>query len=89
MSTYRDNCKFNRTYAKLHLALTTSQLLQRPEMIDWASAEPEEAAKMLREIRNNPESAQKRAMMGKAFMEEHFSIATFKKSIDAFLDGKL
>ena len=37
MSTYRENCKFNRTYARLHLALTTSQLLQKPEMIDRAA----------------------------------------------------
>ena len=41
-SIYRENCKFNRTYAKLHLGLMTSQLLQRPGMIDRAARKKHE-----------------------------------------------
>ena len=33
-SIYRENRKFDRTYARLHLALMTAQLLQKPGMID-------------------------------------------------------
>ena len=36
-SIYRENRKFDRTYARLHLALMTAQLLQKPGMIDRAA----------------------------------------------------
>ncbi len=56
---------------------------------EWAEADVEAAAAALREIRNNPELVAERTAKGKLFMEEHFSIANFKKSVEAFLDGKL
>ena len=56
---------------------------------EWAEADVEAAAAALREIRNNPELVAERTAKGKLFMEEHFSIANFKKSVDAFLDDKL
>ena len=37
MSIYQENRKFDRTYARLHLALMTAQLLQKPGMIDRAA----------------------------------------------------
>ena len=56
---------------------------------EWAEADVEAAAAALREIRNKPELVAERTAKGKLFMEEHFSIANFKKSVDAFLDDKL
>ena len=56
---------------------------------EWAEADVEAAAAALREIRNNPELVAERTAKGKLFMEEHFSISNFKKSVDALLDGKL
>ena len=58
-------------------------------MKEWASADPEAAAKMLRDVRANPQAAQRRALAGKEFMERHYSIANFKESVDAFLDGRV
>ena len=57
-------------------------------MKEWAEADAEAAAAALREIRANPGLVAERTAKGKLFMEEHFSIANFKKSVDAFLDGK-
>lgn len=56
-------------------------------MKEWAEADAEAAAVALREIRSNPELVAERTAKGKQFMEEHFSIANFKKSVEAFLDG--
>ena len=56
---------------------------------EWAEADVEAAAAALREIRSNPELVAERTAKGKQFMEEHFAIANFKKSVEAFLDGKL
>ena len=58
-------------------------------MKEWAEADAEAAAAALREIRANPELVAERTAKGKSFMAEHFSIANFKKSVDAFLDGRL
>lgn len=58
-------------------------------MKEWADADAEAAAVALREIRSNPELVAERTAKGKQFMEEHFSIANFKKSVEAFLDAKL
>ena len=55
---------------------------------EWAEADVEAAAAALREIRGNPELVAERTEKGKAFIEEHFSIANFKKSVEAFLDVK-
>ena len=56
---------------------------------EWAEADVEAAAAALQEIQSNPELVAERTAKGKSFMEEHFAIANFKKSVDAFLDGKL
>ena len=37
LSIYRENCEFDRSYAKRQLALSTAQLLQKPGMIDRAA----------------------------------------------------
>jgi glycosyltransferase involved in cell wall biosynthesis len=58
-------------------------------MKEWAEADAEAAAAALREIRSNPELVVDRTAKGRQFMEEHFSIANFKKSVEAFLDGNL
>ena len=56
---------------------------------EWAEADVEAAAAALQKIRSNPELVAERTAKGKKFMEEHFAIANFKKSVDTFLDGKL
>ena len=58
-------------------------------MKEWAEADAEAAAAALREIRANPGLVAERTAKGKLFMQKHFSIANFKKSVDAFLDGRL
>ena len=55
------------------------------EMKEWAEADVEAAAVALREIRSNPAAAVQRAARGKAFMEEHFSIARFKADVNELL----
>ncbi len=57
-------------------------------MKEWADADVDAAAAALLEIRRDPEVASKRAACGAAFMREHFSIESFKRSVDLFLDGK-
>ena len=56
---------------------------------EWAEADVEAAAAALQEVRSNPDLVAERTAKGKQFMEEHFAIANFKKSVEAFLDGKL
>ena len=58
-----------------------------PAMIEWASADASAAAKMLREIRDNPDAARERAEAGRRFVAEHFSVAHFKADVDKFLGG--
>lgn len=58
-------------------------------MKEWAEADVEAAATALREIRDNPKAAAERASRGAKFMADHFSMANFKKSVEAFLDGRL
>ena len=55
-------------------------------MKEWADADVDAAAAALREIRSNPEQTRERALRGKAFMEEHFSIANFKADVETMLD---
>lgn len=57
-------------------------------MKEWADADVDAAAAALREIRDNPKAAAERASRGARFMAEHFSIANFKKSVEAFVDGR-
>ena len=57
-------------------------------MKEWADADVAAAAAALREIRDNPKAAAERASRGARFMAEHFSIANFKKSVEAFVDGR-
>ena len=54
-------------------------------MKEWADADVDAAAAALREIRDNPEKACERALHGKTFMEEHFSIANFKADMEKML----
>ena len=55
-------------------------------MKEWADADVDAAAAALREIRDNPEKASERALRGKTFMEEHFSIANFKADVEKMLE---
>lgn len=57
-------------------------------MKEWADADVEAAAAALREIRSNPEKVCERALLGKAFMEEHFSITNFKADVEKLLRQK-
>ena len=54
---------------------------------EWAEADVEAAARALREIRDDPTSIE-RAANGARFIAEHFALEVFKKSVEAFLDGK-
>ena len=54
-------------------------------MKEWADADIDAAAAALREIRDNPEKARERALRGKSFIEEHFSIANFTADVEKFL----
>lgn len=56
-----------------------------PAMKEWAQADV--AAAALREVRADPAAARERAERGRAFMAEHYSIANFKRDVEAFLDG--
>ena len=56
-----------------------------PAMKEWAEADAEAAAKALLEIRANPDAARERAERGRAFVEEHFSVANFKRDVTSFL----
>ena len=58
------------------------------EMKEWADADVNAAAGALLEIRRDPKSAAARAARGAEFVKEHFSLANFKKSVEAFLDGE-
>lgn len=57
-------------------------------MKEWADADVDAAAAALREIRQDPKDAAERAARGAEFVKEHFSLANFKKSVEAFLDGE-
>ena len=58
-------------------------------MKEWAEADVDVAAAALREIRDNPSAAAERAARGAAFIKEHFSMANFKKSVEAIMNGSL
>jgi hypothetical protein len=57
-------------------------------MREWAEADIDAAATALRSCYDNPAFRCEVGEKGRKFIEDHFSIANFKKSVDAFLDGK-
>ncbi len=57
-------------------------------MVEWANPDVEAAAKALCEIRANPQAAQERALEGRRFIEEYYSLDHFKCDVEAFLSGK-
>lgn len=61
-----------------------------PSMVEWAEADVEAAARALRFIRENPAAAAEKAAKGRDFMASHFSLAAFRRDVDAFLlDNRL
>ncbi|MCQ2389618.1 MAG: glycosyltransferase family 4 protein [Kiritimatiellae bacterium] len=56
-------------------------------MKEWAEADVDAAAKSLRALHDDSAFRARIGAAGKAFVEDHFSIANFRKSVDAFLDG--
>jgi glycosyltransferase involved in cell wall biosynthesis len=57
-----------------------------PAMKEWAEADVNEAARMLKEIRRDPEEARKRAQRGQAFVRSAYSLARFKSDIERFME---
>ncbi len=57
-------------------------------MREWAEADVDAAADALRRCYDSPALRRDVGEKGRRFVEEHFSIENFKKSVDAFLDGK-
>jgi hypothetical protein len=55
-----------------------------PSMKEWAEADVDNAAKWLRLCYDDPALRKEVGLKGKAFVEEHFSIENFKKSVEAF-----
>ena len=58
-------------------------------MREWAEADVDAAADALRQCYGNPDLRHVVGEKGRQFVEDHFSIANFKKSVDAFLDGNV
>lgn len=56
-------------------------------MCEWAEADVEAAAIALRSCYDNPAFCREIGEKGRQFVEDHFSIANFKRSVEAFLDG--
>ena len=54
-------------------------------MKEWAEADVDAASAALRTCFDNPELRKEVGAKGKAFVEEHFSMANFKRDIEAFL----
>lgn len=57
-------------------------------MREWAEADVDAAATILRRCYDNPALRIEVGARGKAFVEKHFSNENFKKSVEAFLDGR-
>ena len=57
-------------------------------MKEWAEADVDAAATILRRCYDNPALRIEVGARGKAFVEKHFSNENFKKSVEAFLDGR-
>ena len=58
-------------------------------MKEWAEADVSAAADALRRCYCDRAMAAAVGAKGKAFVEGHFSLANFKKSVEAFLDGRM
>lgn len=58
-------------------------------MREWAEADIDAAATALRSCYDNPALRHKVGEKGREFVEEHFSIEKFKKSVDVFLYEKV
>ena len=58
-------------------------------MCEWAEADIGDAARHLRACYDNRPMAADVGARGKAFVEEHFSLANFKASVEAFMNGSL
>ena len=56
-------------------------------MKEWAEADVNAAATILRRCYDAPTLRTEVGARGKAFVEQHFSSENFKKSVEAFLDG--
>ncbi len=56
-------------------------------MRTWADADIDAAAAALRRCYDDPVYRTTIGLKGKAFVEEHFSTANFKRSVEAFLNG--
>ena len=56
-------------------------------MRTWADPDIDAAAAALRRCYDNPAFRTAIGLKGKAFVEEHFSTANFKRSVEAFLNG--
>ncbi len=56
-------------------------------MRTWADADIDAAAAALRRCYDDPAFRTEIGRKGQAFVEEHFSIANFRKSVEAFLDA--
>ncbi len=56
-------------------------------MRTWADADIDAAAAALRRCYDDPAYRTAIGLKGKAFVEEHFSSANFKRSVEAFLNG--
>jgi glycosyltransferase involved in cell wall biosynthesis len=52
-----------------------------PSMKEWAEADVDDAAKWLRLCYDDPALRKEVGLKGKAFVEEHFSVENFKKSV--------
>ena len=57
-------------------------------MKEWAEADVDEAAAVLRRCHAAPALCREVGVRGKAFVQEHFSNVNFKRSVEAFLDGR-
>ena len=57
-------------------------------MREWAEADVDAAADALRRCYLDRAMAAEVGAKGRAFVEDHFSTANFRKSVDAFLDGR-
>ena len=56
-------------------------------MKEWAEADVDAAAAALRRLHDDPALRQELGRKAKAFIDEHFSIANFKRSVEVWLNG--
>ena len=56
-------------------------------MKEWAAPDVQSAARALREIYDNPQTAARKAELAQAQLRERYSLANFKSSVEKFLEG--